>query len=536
MSEPKKKSLQEIVAEEYKKCAASPVYFMKNYVKIQHQMKGTIKFDLFPFQENTLQDFHEFAFNIILKSRQMGISTLVAAYSLWLMIFNRDKNILIISIKQEVSKELISKVRFATDNLPIWLKIPCIEDNRLSLKFKNGSHIRAVSSSGDAGRSMAVYLLILDEAAFIENIDDIWASAWSTLSTGGNSIVLSTPNGIGQWFHRMWVDAEEKRNNFNPIKLPWHLHPERNQTWRDAQTKELGEALAGQECDTNFLASGDNVISLEIIEEYKKTIKKDPYDKRLSDRCLWYWKEPNYDNSYILSADTARGDGGDYQACHVLDVVSMEQCAEYKGQVGTTEYGNMLVNLATEYNNALLVIERENTGWAVIQQVINRKYSNLFYMTDDLKYVDPEHQYSNRYNAEEKKSTAGFTTSMKTRPVMIDYLRRYMSDKEIKIYSARTLSELETFIWKNFKAQAMHGYNDDLVMSLCIGLWIRDTALLLRQKGIELTRSSLDHFRQAKIDNVPVYHNTQKGMPNDPWNMKTGGINNEVESLKWLIG
>ena len=196
MSEPKKKSLQEIVAEEYKKCAASPVYFMKNYVKIQHQMKGTIKFDLFPFQENTLQQFADNKFNIVLKSRQMGISTLVAAYSLWVMIFNKDKNILIISIKQEVSKELISKVRFANDNLPIWLKIPCIEDNRLSLKFKNGSHIRAVSSSGDAGRSMAVYLLILDEAAFIENIDDIWASAWSTLSCLDKNELILTDGGL----------------------------------------------------------------------------------------------------------------------------------------------------------------------------------------------------------------------------------------------------------------------------------------------------------------------------------------------------
>jgi len=427
--EPKKQLTQkELLISEYKKCAASPIYFMKKYIKIQHQLKGTINFNLFPFQEDTLQQLADNKFNIILKSRQMGISTLVAAYALWIMIFNSDKNILIISIKEATSKELISKVRFANDHLPSWLKIQCEEDNKLSLKFKNGSNIRAVSSSGDAGRSMAVYLLIIDEAGFIDGISDIWASSWSTLSTGGNAVLLSTPNGIGNWFHKMWVDAENKTNSFNSIRLKWDLHPERTQTWRDAQTKELGAALAGQECDTDFLASGNNVINLETIDFYKETYKTEPVECRELDRALWIWQYPDYNNTYIISADTSRGDGGDYQACHVLDAVTLEQCAEYKGQISTKEYGNLLCSLGNYYNNALLVIERENTGWAVIQQVIDRDYPNLFYMTKDLKYVDPETQVSNNFYSEEKKATPGFSTTMKTRPIIIDNFIKYMNE------------------------------------------------------------------------------------------------------------
>jgi len=168
-------SYQDIIREEYKKCFASPVYFMKHYVKIQHPLRGTIFFDLFPFQERTLQDFYEYHFNIILKSRQMGISTLVAAYSLWLMIFHKDKNILIISLKQDVAKEIITKVRFANDNLPTWLKVKCDEDNRLSLKFSNGSQIRATSTTKKSGVSMALSLLIIDECALIEDADDLIA-------------------------------------------------------------------------------------------------------------------------------------------------------------------------------------------------------------------------------------------------------------------------------------------------------------------------------------------------------------------------
>ena len=136
---------------------------MKKYVKIQHPIRGTVGFELYPFQEDALQNFVDNQLNIVLKSRQMGISTLTAAYSLWLMAFHNDKNILCISITQETAKEIVTKVRFANDNLPSWLKVPCVEDNRLSLRLKNGSQIKAVSSAGTAGRSSALSLLIVDE-------------------------------------------------------------------------------------------------------------------------------------------------------------------------------------------------------------------------------------------------------------------------------------------------------------------------------------------------------------------------------------
>ena len=536
--EKKKLSMKEIQAIEYKKCSQDPAYFIKKYVKIQHQIRGKVLFDLYPFQEDTLRLFANNRFNIVLKSRQMGISTLCAAYILWVMLFNKDKNILIISIKQDTSKELVSKIKLANDSLPGWLKVECVENNMLSLKLKNGSNVRAVSSSSDAGRSMAVYLLVIDEAAFIEGISEIWASAWSTLSTGGNAILLSTPNGIGNFFHKMWIDAETKTNSFNPIKLKWDLHPERTQTWRDAQTKELGAALAGQECDTDFLASGNNVINMEF---YKKTYKSDPVECRELDRELWIWNYPDYTATYIISADTSRGDGGDFQACHVLDAVTLEQCAEYKGHISTKEYGNLLCSLGTYYNNALLVIERENTGWAVIQQVIDRDYPNLFYMTKDLKYVDPETQTTNNLYAEEKKATPGFSTTMKTRPIIIDNFIKYMNEKELKIRSSRTLAEMETFIWKNFKPQAMQGYNDDLIISLCIGLWIRDTALKLRQQGIDLTKASLSHMNKTQLDTTPVFKAQARNLAQQSWEMSTGRSPNRpldksnMEDLKWLL-
>ena len=157
------KSLREIIKEEYKKCFFDPMYFMKKYVKIQHQTRGIIPFELYPFQEETLQDFIDHDRNIVLKSRQMGISTLVSAYALWTMIFNPGKNVLILSTVQNTSKEIVSKIRLANNNLPSWLKVPTVEDNRLSLKFKNESRVLAASSAADSARGFSSYLLVMDE-------------------------------------------------------------------------------------------------------------------------------------------------------------------------------------------------------------------------------------------------------------------------------------------------------------------------------------------------------------------------------------
>ena len=222
---------------------------------IQHPVRGKIQFQLYPFQEDTLIDFKDHRYNIILKSRQTGISTLTAGYSLWKMLFNQDFNVLVIATKQEVAKNLITKIRVMNQYLPSWLKLETVEDNKLSLRYSNGSQAKATSAASDAGRSEALSLLVFDEAAFIDKIEDIWVSAQSTLSTGGNAIVLSTPNGVGNWYHKTWVGAEEGRNDFNTIRLHWTVHPERDQDWRDEQERLLGPKGAAQECDCDFVSN-----------------------------------------------------------------------------------------------------------------------------------------------------------------------------------------------------------------------------------------------------------------------------------------
>ena len=527
-----KQSLKEIIKLEYQKCASDPIHFMKKYCMIQHPVRGKIPFHLYPFQEKTLSQFNEHRYNIILKSRQTGISTLTAGFALHQMLFNQDFNVLVIATKQEVAKNLVTKVRVMNQYLPSWLKQTTVEDNKLSLRYSNGSQIKATSAAGDAGRSEALSLLVFDEAAFIDKIEEIWISAQSTLSTGGNAIILSTPNGVGNFFHKTWVGAEEETNSFNTIRLHWSVHPERDQSWRDEQEILLGPKGAAQECDCDFVSSGDTVIDPQLLMFYKESFVQEPVEKTGFDGNLWKWEYPNYTKSYMVVADVARGDSADFSACHVIDIEESAQVAEYKGKLDTKDFGNFLVSLATDYNQALLVIENANIGWAVIQQVIDRGYQNLFYMSKDLKYVDVENQLTNKYRAQDRGLTAGFSTTSKTRPLIISKLEQYVREKSVTIRSSRTIDELFTFIWNGNRAEAMRGYNDDLTMSLAISLWVRDTALRLRQEGIDLTKQALGGIGAHQLDVAGMGFGGNTQLEENPWNMRVGDSN---EDLTWLI-
>lgn len=522
-------NIKDIIKQEYIKCMTDPAHFMKKYCMIQHPTRGRIQFQLYPFQEKVLHQFQKNNYNIVLKSRQLGISTLVAGFSLWMMIFNKDKNILCIATKQDTAKNMVTKVRFMYDNLPSWLRgaEKPLENNKLLLKLTNGSQVKAVSAAGDAGRSEAVSLLLIDEAAFIDSIDEIFASAQQTLATGGGCIALSTPNGTGNWFHKTWAKAEIASNSFVPIKLPWTVHPERNQAWRDQQDADLGLRLAAQECDCDFSTSGDTVFESDDIKWFEANLME-PLEKRGVDGNLWIWEQPDYNRNYLVTADVARGDGKDYSACHVFDIENAVQVAEYRGQIGTRDYGHLLVGLAAEYNDALLSIENANVGWDTVQTAIDRGYRNLYYSPKmDALTSD---QWSRR-NDNLDNLVPGFTTSTKTRPLMIEKFREYAREKTCIIRSKRLVDEMKIFIWKNSKAQAQEGYNDDLVMSYSMGLYLRDTALRFKQYNTEHDRAILTGFNVDRGFMNP-YAARGYNAPNQ-WQMPTDQGN---EDITWLIG
>ena len=520
-------NIKKIIAQEYIKCAKDPIYFMKKYCYIQHPTRGRILFNLYPFQEKVLQHFKEQQYIITLKSRQLGISTLSSAYSLWLMIFHKDKNVLALATTQATARNLVTKVIFMYDQLPKWLRLRSVEKNKLSLRLKNGSKIQAKSSNSDAARSEAVSLLVIDEAAFIDNIDETFAAAQQTLATGGQCMALSTPNGIGNWFHQTWEKAETGENSFLPIRLPWTVHPERDEKWREQQDADLGPRMAGQECDCDFLSSGDTVFEPEDMLYYEKTYEKEPMEKRGVDSNLWIWEGVDYSKSYMVVADVARGDATDYSAFHIFDIEECNQVGEYKGKIRPKDFGNILVGIASEYNDALLVVENANIGWATIEQIMEREYRNLYYSPTNNR--DTVESYMTKF--ERDRLVPGFTMSSKTRPLVVAKMIEYVRDKGVLIQSKRLISEMRVFIWKNGKAQAQDRYNDDLIMAFGTALYVRDTALRLRQQGMDLARAQLSSFSNLNSKNQAVIKTVGKPIDN-PYLIKTPG---GEEDISWLI-
>jgi len=519
--------IKEIIKQEYIKCAMDPVHFFRKYCYITHPVKGRVLFHLYPFQETTLNDFRQHRFSIVNKSRQLGISTLVAGYALWTMLFNKDKTVLCIATKQETAKGMVEKVQFMYNNLPSWLRgsQKPISDNKLSLKLANNSQIVATSAASDAGRSYAVSLLLIDEAAFIEGIDKIYTSIKPTIATGGGIIALSSPNGIGNWFHKTYTDAQIGKNDFWPIELKWDLHPDRDEQWEITERANMSPREFAQEYDCDFLGSGNSVVENDILSFYEQTYIQDPVERRFMGGDFWIWNYPDYSRSYIISADVARGDGSDYSAFHVIDIESCEQVAEYKSQIGTREYGNMLVAVASEYNNAMIVPENANVGWDVINTIIDKGYPNLYYSPRAYGEMHMDKWMAKMGN---DQTVPGFTTSVKTRPLVISKMEAYIRDRHFIFHSKRLLEELRVFVWMNGKAQAQNGYNDDLVMAAGIGLFTRDTGIKFAQQGMDMTRKSIDLISNATQGYRPTL---PSGQPN-PYQIDTPY---GPEDITWIL-
>tara|TARA_Y100001963_G_scaffold123644_1_gene173810 strand:- start:66 stop:1052 length:987 start_codon:yes stop_codon:yes gene_type:complete len=328
----------------------------------------------------------------------------------------------------------------------------------------------------------------------------------------------------------MWVKAEEGVNGFTPIRLPWTVHPERNQNWRDQQDDELGPRMASQECDCDFTTSGNTVFAPELLSYYEKTFTCDPLERRGIDGSLYIWEYPDYSRKYMVVADVARGDSKDYSAFHIIDIEECKQIGEFKSQIGTKEYGHMLVAIATEYNNALLVIENANIGWNTIQVVIDKGYKNLYYSPKGEAATNADAFLAKWHDmVDTTKMVPGFTMSLKTRPLVIGKLDAYMREKSVMIQGKRTLEELRTFIWRNHRAEAQIGYNDDLIMSLATACYVRDTALKFAQQGIELTNAALDNWKRS----APAIYTSKPDKKAMGWTQDLG--DKGEHDLTWLL-
>ncbi|TXH08981.1 MAG: hypothetical protein E6R04_09415 [Spirochaetes bacterium] len=473
--------------EEVLKCGKDPIYFIKNYLYIQHPTKGRLPFRLYPFQEECIESFLDYKYNIVLKSRQLGLSTTTAAYCLWMALFRQDANILLMATKLEVGKGMIEKIRTAFKMLPAWmlnlleLKVPDAESVKY-IKFTNGSKITAIPTAKDAARGEAVTLLVIDEAAHIENLEELWMGLWSTVSTGGRAIVFSTPKGRN-YFQQLWVGAEVPelepnkvgqickgvgKNGFHGIKLPWFVHPERDDEWFDAQSRALDARGVAQELLCSFEGSSLTFFSQTSID-YVRNLSFPPVSftgPEGKGMDLQIWKNAEEGHQYVLSADVARGDAEDYSAFHVFDITKSEVVAEYLGKIPPDRFGEWLIEVGKKYNMALIVAEKNTVGIATAIKLRDSGYPNLYYdqeLANKMLTMTPD---------EKKDCLPGFTITPKNREKILENLEQVIRNNHLRLYSTRFVSEMESFIWNGKRGQALKKRHDDLIMAMAIGLQV----------------------------------------------------------------
>jgi len=283
-----------------------------------------------------------------------------------------------------------------------------------------------------------------------------------------------------------------------------------------------------QELECNFNASGETVVHGDDLN-YLLERTADPKRKTGFDRNYWIWEGYDSKFNYLLTADVARGDGKDNSAFHIIKLESMEIVAEYVGKPSLDQYSSILNQCGKEYGSCLMVVDNIGIGISVLEKLEILGYPNIYYsLKGSHEFIDPA------LAGMKKNSIPGFTTSTKTRPLIIAKLEEFIRNKLITLYSNRTHKELETFIWNGGKPEAMRGYNDDLVMSLAVGCWVRDTALTENERDLEYKKA---FFGAMAIKTTQFQHEALGNPYSDKKNIeqKREEYVNDNKDFIWLM-
>ena len=463
---------------EFEKCARSFPYFCHKYIKIFHPIDGLIPCILYAYQRKVIKQYEKKRFNILSKFRQGGLTTTAVLWALWRCMFRTDQKILLVSKTDREAIDAGEISRRALENLPAWL-VPTMDTEAKHEKMFKDTGSQLNFYTVDAARGKACTIIIVDEAAFIDNMDTHWAAIFPVISTGGACVIISTVNGLGNWYEETYHLAEAKQNPFNVIEIDYWEHPDYcDPKWAAEMRANLGERRWQQEILRNFLGSGETYIPAHIITElindtrYRMPLRiimpkwcnRDEMQHDWEKGALWIWKEPYDGHEYIIGADCAEGisDGGDNSAFQVLDMETLEQVAEfYSNSITPNNYAQVLEQTGRFYNTALIIVETNGVGSAVASALhLGLGYDNLYF-------------------AGNKADKPGIKVGQNNRNVYLEALQNRLMAGTLTINSIRLVHELKTFIYhrQHKRAEALKGKHDDAILSMCSALLTRDALI-----------------------------------------------------------
>ena len=456
-------------AQEYVKCMEDPVYFVKKYVKIVNVDLGLVNFELYPFQEKMIESFTDNRFTICKIGRQSGKSITCIAFFLHYILFNKDVSVALLANKLATARELLSRLQMAYEHLPKWLQQGVVTWNKGNIELENGAKVMAAATSS-AIRGGSFNILFLDEFAFVPNemAEEFFNSVYPTISSGQSTkvIIVSTPQGMNH-FYKLWVDAEEGRNTYNPISVHWSEVPGRDEKWKQTTIKNTSAEQFRQEFDTEFLGSTNTLIN---VTKLKNMPYKNPR-KVAEDGNLKIYGFPKKDGVYFLTVDVARGRGGDYSAFSIFDAtqVPYTQVVTYRSNnIPPMVYPTIIRRMAQTYNEAFVLVEINDVGQQISDILYHEmEYENIISISSDTRKGQ---SISSGFSG--KSTTMGIRTTKSTKKIGCMNMKSLIEEDKLIIKDFETINELTSFISKGHKYEAEAGKFDDLVDTLILFSWM----------------------------------------------------------------
>jgi phage FluMu gp28-like protein len=542
------------------KCMKDPIYAIETYLETEDRTQGGfVPFKLFPRQKELVNGYVNHQHNIVMKPRQAGISTTTAAYAAILTALASKKapeKILIAANKQETAKEFLKKIKDFTSQLPDWMDVnrpPGSEswfdkekNSSSHYKLWNGSEVKAVASSKDALRGYAPSLIIIDEAAFIEGSrgEEFYEAAQPSLSTGGHSILISTPNGYDPLYHKTYQMAKSGDNNFNVVEMRWFEDPRYNKGLRWIRTEvvdgeEVTEEMVeldktkwdgiiadgweatspwfenmcaqlnhnarsiAQELLCSFLGSGDQVIDDKYKKRQEKENVKEPIRKEWIDGQMWIWEDPIDGHRYIMGVDAASGSSDDFGSIWVLDYDTGNQVAEYRGKVQPDVLGEIATHYGESYDAFVVVDLTGGYGISTVLKMLELGYSSKRMYYDTAFGIDALEKNKQLEKHMRNGKLPGLNFQAK-RHTIISNMEQAVRLNSIKIRSVRTINEIDTFVFVNGRPDHQKGYHDDLLMAMAMCNFVGMTSFKDLEKSKGQAKAMINSWAVTTTDTETI--------------------------------
>lgn len=485
--------------QEWLKCAADPIYFIEEYCKIVSLDHGLIPFKLYECQVEKVKIIHENRKVILMEGRQQGKTTTSAAYILWYTIFQESKTVAILANKATAAREVLHRYQLMYENLPHWLQQGVITWNKGDIELENKSLVFTAATTASGIRGKSVNMLYVDETAIIPNTvaEDFFTSVYPTISAGETTKILlsSTPLGYNH-FWKFWNDAENGRNDFVPLFIPYWKIPGRDEKWAEAQRRQLGELKFNQEVLCKFLGSSLTLINADTIA--KMSLAQTVYSKDGLD----IYEKPQKGHTYVIVADTAKGVGGDYSAFTIVDIteVPYRLIGKYRNNtISPLLYPNVIYEVGKQYNYAYVLVEVNSS-----EQVPHILYQELEY--ENILFVNRttgSQVVSGGFGG--GKTQLGVNTDKKVKRIGCHNFKSLVEENKLIIEDADTISEISTFIEAKGTYMADDGYHDDLVMSLVLFSWLTTNPYFKDLNNINLREIMYKKQMQAIEDELTPF-------------------------------